>query len=180
MVIIFGVSPIIFGVVMYANMDNLDHPSIEKKIGTMYLGVWKSKGWGLTYSVVFLVRRTLFVILTFALYDQPGIQIQLFIYMSVLYMIYLHAQRIYAQKYILLLEAINEVVFLLACYHLVLFANLLPDPETLETVGSSMIVTLVLLVAITGSVMVGANIKNQYGNYRKWKAKKAQKKAIEA
>ena len=91
LVLIFALSPVWFGLVMYANKGNLTHPSIQKKIGSMYLGVWLSTGWGLSYSIVFLIRRSLFVALTFALYDYPGIQIQLFIYSSVLYMIYLHA-----------------------------------------------------------------------------------------
>lgn len=42
-----------------------------------------------SYSFVFLLRRSLFVALTFVLYKQPGLQVQLNIYLTLMYLIYL-------------------------------------------------------------------------------------------
>ena len=64
-----------------------------------------------------------------------------------LHIIYLNASRIYELPETLLFEDVNEATFLLICYHLVLFSNLLGDPHVLSMLGYSMIgfVALILL-----------------------------------
>ena len=143
---------------MYANRHNLNTEVIQNKIGSMYLGVWlegKSK-FGLSLSVVFLIRRSIFVVLTFALFDHPGIQIQLFIASSILYIVYLNSFRIYQEDFMFKFEFVNECIFLITCYHFVLYTNILNknDPYTLEHIGTSMIVTIIALTGSTAAVMV--------------------------
>ena len=62
-----------FGWVMQANYAHLDKDVIRKKIGSMYLGVCleedKVTVYGLCHSVMFLLRRSVFVAITFAFYD---------------------------------------------------------------------------------------------------------------
>ena len=103
----------------------------------MYVGAYftNQKIYPVSYAIIFLLRRSLFIFITFYLYNFPGIQIQLFIYSSVLYIIYLNSHRIYELPVDLFLENLNEVFFILALYHLVLFSNLVYDPHILDKIG---------------------------------------------
>ena len=153
--------PIFFAYVMCKNYKNLNRYSIQKKIGSMYLGIWLEElnVYSLTYSLVFLIRRSIFVVLTFALFSYPGIQIQVFIFSSLLYIIYLNSHRIYAENFTLQLENLNEFVFLTICYHLVLFTNLVSDPFILDKIGLSMIISTAMILGIGIIVIVFINIK---------------------
>ena len=63
----------VFGWVLYVNRQNLHKPEIEKKIGTMYFGLNSEKPKVWTYVVVFLLRRSLFVLVTFSMYHLPSL-----------------------------------------------------------------------------------------------------------
>ena len=137
---------------------------MRNKIGSMYVGVLLIEGennFGLTISVVFLLRRTLFVGITFGLLDYPGLQMLLFIVSSVFYLCYLSSFTIYASSFTYKLEYLNESIFLITCYHFLLFTNILgkDDPYTPELLGTSMIISMVLLLAITAIIMLSLSCK---------------------
>ena len=69
--------PFIFGGVLWKNYENLNVLSVKQRIGSMYLGirVVKLSIYALAYSLMFLIRRSFFVALTFGLKRFPGIQI---------------------------------------------------------------------------------------------------------
>ena len=96
------------------------------------------------------------MVITFGLIDYPGLQIQLFIISSVLYMCYLSSLKIYEDNFMFRLEYINESIFLLTSYHFILFTSILDkeDPYTPELIGKSMIIIIVLLLAITAIINV--------------------------
>ena len=121
--------PICFGIILYKNFKILNLLSVNKRFGSMYSGAYLDDSvYPLTYSIVYLVRRILFVLLTFSLRNYPGIQVQVFIFSSVLYIIYLNFSRIYNEHFTMYLENLNEVFFLMILYHLLLFANLIKEP----------------------------------------------------
>ena len=160
--VIFSAWPFVFAIVLYRNYNYLGYRGIQNKISSMYDGVLlRNDYWySLTISIVFLLRRSLFVFITFVFYDYPGIQIQLFIYSSILYTVYLGYSKIYNDSAILILEYINEGIFMVISYHLVLFGNLLDSPFTSEVIGISMIFYIILMVAISTSLMVITNLKS--------------------
>lgn len=53
--------------------DRLHEEDVRKKIGTLYQTVDPRHPGSLWYSIVFLVRRSAFVLITFTLYKFPGI-----------------------------------------------------------------------------------------------------------
>lgn len=67
------ISPIIFGVILMKSFKDLSRPSILNKIGSLYLGIRETDKWSLAYSQVFMVRRILFVALTFGFKNQPSL-----------------------------------------------------------------------------------------------------------
>ena len=81
----------------------------------------------MSYSTVFLLRRSIFVAITFALFEKPGIQIQLMTFSTVIYIIYLGYQDFYYTMSGKKLEMLNEVVFVLIQYCFVLLYELVWD-----------------------------------------------------
>ena len=76
-IIFFNIMPFVFIYVLNKkNMRNrLDDEDVQKKIGTMYATVDPKYTGSLYYNVVFLFRRSFFVLVTFMLFSQPGIAI---------------------------------------------------------------------------------------------------------
>ena len=65
--------PFIFYYNLNKNRAKLDVPSVKAKIGTLYLGLRADKEHIISYSMVFMGRRVVFVMITFLLFDYPGI-----------------------------------------------------------------------------------------------------------
>jgi hypothetical protein len=63
--------------------------------------------------------------LTFAVSAVPCLQIQLFIFTTVMYMVYIMEVRPHTDRFQTKAEILNEVLLISICYHLVLFTNLI-------------------------------------------------------
>ena len=74
------------------------------------------------------MRRSLFVVITFVLFDYPGIQVQFMIYMTLLQIIYIGHQDFYETRGAKALEITNERIFVLIQYNFVLLHALVSDP----------------------------------------------------
>ena len=105
--------PIFFCSILYRNRDNLDKKEIKEKIGTLYSGLKPKKPSVISHSFAFLLRRSLFVLITFSLFKQPGIQVQLMIYMTLIQLIYLGYAEFFETSGAKSLEILNETVFVL-------------------------------------------------------------------
>ena len=101
----------------------------------------------------------MFLAITFGLYNFPSIQIQLFVLSLNFYIIYLNWYRIHHERFSLWFENMNESTFLLVCYHLILFTNIIEDPETLTNVGKSMIISVLIILASSTLVLLFINLK---------------------
>ena len=72
---ILNLSPFVFLRIMYKYRGRLCELEIRQKIGTLYVGLNPKKPNVMTYSLIFLIRRSVFVAITFLLANEPGIQI---------------------------------------------------------------------------------------------------------
>ena len=123
--------------------------------------------------MVFQIRRTVFVAIMFALKRHPGIQLLLFIYLSVLYIIYLNFNRIYHEPFHLLFETANECGLMLVCYHLVLFTNLVSDPLLHRHIGTSLILTVGTCFAMSIISIFSITIRDQVHKLKiRWNKRK--------
>ena len=111
--LILNGSPFFFEYILRKNRSKLDEAAIKEKYGELYLGLKPKKEGVVHYSFVFMIRRSLFIAITFALFDQPGIQIQVMIYMTIWYIIYLGYADFFETKGGKILEIFNESVFIL-------------------------------------------------------------------
>ena len=65
---ILNLCPFLFYLTMVKSKRKLDEPKVKAKIGTLYNGLDAKKVSVISYSIVFLARRSLFVAITFALF----------------------------------------------------------------------------------------------------------------
>ena len=107
--------------------------------------------------LVFVGRRSLFVLLTFTMALYPHLQVQIFTYSTLLFMCYFNSDLLHVSRSMRNLETVNEYFFLILCYHLVLFNNMIEEFETKEAIGRSFIYCSILLVVINISIIFGAS-----------------------
>lgn len=156
----FNLMPIVFIVVLRRLRPRLHEEGVKKKIGNMYSTVDPKYTGSLYYNVVFLTRRSLYVLITYSLFNYPGIQIQSFIYVTLLYLIYLHHFPVFVEKLTLKVETFNEVIFLLICYHMVLFSNLIWLPELKQAIGKSLVTLVFSLLGVNTLVIIFVSLRN--------------------
>lgn len=132
---------------------------IKEKIGTLYNGMRAKVISVKSYSFTFLARRSLFVIITFNLYTQPGIQVQLMIYMTLLYIIYLGHVEFFETRASRSLEIINESIFVLIQYNFVLLNNLVYEINIRDRSGNVIVALTGLLLFINMAVIVVVSVK---------------------
>jgi len=157
LIFVFLTLPVVFVCILWRNYEHLNTLSMRKKIGTLYPGINTESKVALLYTIVFLLRRSLFCFFTFAMISIPGIQVQTFIFSSLLYVIYLNSDHIFESKLQTMQENVNEAIFIVVCYHCVLFGNLVDDHDTLTLIGSSMQTSCAVMLAINILIIVAVN-----------------------
>ena len=167
------VIPVVFAVVLFVRRKSLWKPSVKAQIGSMYLGLNTDRVISLTYTIVFMVRRSLFVVVMFFLSNQPAIQMNLFIFMSNLYIIYLNQVSPYEEKQVVITETFNEVMLMLICYHFILLTDLLSDQDLKYEISKSMIGFIIAMISINMIIILRESLKPAIRNCKK---KRLQKK----
>jgi hypothetical protein len=70
---IWSLLPILFGFIIYKIFPVLDYPSVKKKFEPLYAGLNTDSKVAMMQPLVFSLRRTIFVLITFVLFDVPAI-----------------------------------------------------------------------------------------------------------
>lgn len=65
---LFSLCPFLFLAIGLINRTKLDEAKIKAKVGTLYTGLQAKKDRVISYSITFLVRRSLFIAITFVLF----------------------------------------------------------------------------------------------------------------
>ena len=88
------------------------------RIGTIYQTVKPNGVASLSYPIIFLIRRSCFVFLTFYYFEQPVLAIQILIFLNVLYIIYINSVPTYDEPMVRNGDIFNESAFMIVCYHM--------------------------------------------------------------
>jgi hypothetical protein len=150
--------PLIALCVVHKNYKNLDRPSMVQKIGSLYLGIKTNVKWAaLGFTPIFLLRRLIFVAISFALSDKPYLQVHLFIYMLLWYVIYIEMVLPHETRLQTTFEHVNEALLLLICYHFVIWTGPGPeiDVDTKFSIGWSCVSFIGTLVILNILWMLG-------------------------
>jgi hypothetical protein len=128
---------------------------MAEKIGSLYLGLKTYQKWVvIAYTPVFLIRRMIFVGIMFLLAWQPSLQVHLFIYMLLWYVIYIETALPHETRFQTTQEHANEIFTLAICYHFVLFTGIVPDWETVHDIGWSCIGFICLMLVFNAAVLI--------------------------
>ena len=106
-----------------------------------------------------MLRRSLFVFSSFVLIDEPCLQVQTLITISLAYMVYLNLAVDYVDPSAKKFEIVNEGFFLLSCYIFMLFtiSGSIPASQRGQ-LGISLLCLIGLLLAFNYSIIVRANV----------------------
>ena len=81
-------------------------------------------------------------------------------FLSLLYLIYIHHFPRYSERATLIVETFNEFIFLCVCYHIVLFSNLIWAPEVKKQTGTSLLGFVFTLLLVNTIVIIVVSIMN--------------------
>ena len=117
-----------------SNRDQLNTFSMKARIGSLYepfeIMSPRFDYYPIEYySLVFHLRRTLFVATTFLLFNYPGLQVMFFMQTNILYMIYVGHITFFTEKKTQWLEVFNEFIGIIMCYSYLMFVNIVNDRE---------------------------------------------------
>jgi len=177
--VVLGLSPVFSALVLCKNKKDLDKPSINKKIGSLYAGCkhGETDRWQVALSSIFLSRRVFFVALTFCIPEQPSLQVFIFLQTIIFYEIYLMTALPYETNSLQMQEFGNEIFFLGIHYHLVLFTGIVSDRDRLYAIGDSLMYTMILLLIFNAFIMLYINISNVAKTAKKYWARYKYRKA---
>ena len=71
--LVMGLSPLIFGFILRKNFKELPKPSMQNAIGTIYLSIKDNEPLALAYSSIFMLRRLSFIGITFGMANTPSL-----------------------------------------------------------------------------------------------------------
>ena len=148
----------------------LHKPEMVKKIGTLYDGLRIEtlpvhdnedvfeKVW--LFPAVFMIRRSLFIVIHIVLFDHPYFQMPAHQFLSFFYVHYLCHGHLFENKMRLWVEVSSEFICIVACVFLQQFL-LQPDVRNEETIQSCFILTIIFLIIINGAFLVSNIIRKK-------------------
>jgi hypothetical protein len=114
----------------------------------------------------------IFVGMMFLLTDQPSLQVHLFIYMLLWYVIYIETALPHETRFQTTQEHANEIFVLAICYHFVLFTGIVPDSDTRNKIGWSCIGFIILMLVFNAAIIFRIYAVTLLRRYKLWKLKK--------
>jgi len=161
-----------------ANQNNLEDEETQKKMVNLYAEVRIRKedperDWNIAYYPIFLLRRIVFVALPTFLWVFPYFQIQCLLMFTSLYIIFYAGTRPHNSKERSYIEIFNEILVMVACYHMVCFSEFNLSPLEQFNMGYS----FVAVFAIAVIANIGLIVAKQVINLRRMRKFKLIKKA---
>ena len=153
--VLLSFMPFIFIYSLYRHKDTLKTELTRNKIGSIYQTIQPTSKASLTYPIVFLLRRSIFVSLTFLSFSYPVVQVCLQIFLTVLYIIYIMTVPLYDGPLTRWMEMMNEVLFLLVNYHLIVFTQ---GWVTVNFDSATFIGFIATLITINFGLILGSTV----------------------
>ena len=106
-----------------------------------------------------MIRRSIFVALTFVLMDYAAIQVQLHLLMSLAYIMYMTSVPEHRTPLLRNSEIFNEWALLMCSYHITIFTNELAfSSQFFSLLEYTMIATVLLLLGVNALIILRAMI----------------------
>ena len=125
---------------MRKHRDILDNPSTRDKIGNLYEGLQVTTINKIPlqieyYSLMFFLKRAIFVMITFSLYNYPGLQVMAFLQLTIFYLIYIGSVDFFKKKKKQYISVANEFIAINALYFYLMLVNIVSDSLQRTRIG---------------------------------------------
>jgi len=176
-VALFGY-PFIAWFAIIHNEKNLNNEETKKKMVNLYADIRireddPDRAWNIAYYPNFLIRRIMFVAFPTFLWVFPYFQIQCLIMFTSLYIIFYAGTKPHNSRDRRYMEVFNEVLIMIACYHLICFSEFNLSPIAQFNTGYSYVVVFAVAVIVN----IGVIVAKQVANLRRMRKFKIIKKA---
>ena len=182
MMVILNFCPFFFAFVLWKYRGRLHLQRISTRISAMFFMMNPEKPYVGTYSVIFLLRRSFFVLITFTLWEHPSMQVELMLYSTLLYVCYIGCSNFHMTPIQRRFEIMNECILICICYHFVLFANPVWSADFREQLGISVVSFVGFLLAVNTLIIIWVNYqaicRKLYLNKLKKRAEKQKEEQI--
>ena len=160
--------PVFIFVFNSKNRQRLDLPEVKAKWSNFYSELHLTRtSWTVFYLPMFLIRRIFFVMIPTFMFLHPMFQLQFLVFSSSLYVIFYESQKPHLLKSRQQLEVTNEVLIMIACYHMFLFSKFNFNLDLQFTMGYSLVAVIGILVAINIAVMTYKGVQRYKSKKRK-------------
>ena len=160
---LLNVCPFAFCAIGVKYRTRLDESDVKKKFGTLYNGLKAKNNQAIGYSIVFLVRRSLFVAITFSLFGKPSIQIHAMIILTLLQISYIGFSDLHETGNSRRLELTNEFFFIVISYNFLLLSGLAAHDYAIRNmIGEFIIVQLSYLLVLNLLVILQASLSSLF------------------
>jgi len=173
------ITPILIYKALKKHQPNLEQLQVKQLIGSLYLDVRTKEIQSFFYVFEFLIFRLLYVVLTTALINYPGLQVNIFMFLNNLNIIYLGLVEPFDTKSQQTLELTNFFLLNTVGYCVLLLANLMTSPEHEYKVCWSVIALVGLIFLINFAVVLTEIIKKLITVFKTWRHKRSMAKLHE-
>ena len=150
-VLLYGQYACFFVYMKITDKEKLDLPSMRARIGNLYadfetVNFMEQPQSIEYYSLFFFARRAVFVLISFALFAYPGLQIMAFLQLNIFYIIYVGHVTFYQEKILKTTEITNESIGLVMGYSYLMLMNIVSDSKLRNYLGLSIVVAAGVLI----------------------------------
>ena len=100
--------PVVYGVLLHNKRESMKEYKTNVRFGSLFLGIRNYSHLQVFYSVLFLIRRLVFVCVLVFLEDNPGIAVQLVLALNLTFSVYFAEVNPHTSLILYRLEIVNE------------------------------------------------------------------------
>lgn len=140
--------------------SKLETHDFQSRFGALTLGLDLKERKAVLFPSIFMLRRVLYAGMMIYWVEQSYFQIQFMIFKCSLCMLYVGYFRPFKSSFVNSLELTNEYMTLLCSYSLIMFSQIVHDPETRYLCGWQIIFLVLLILAINMSIIIFQAIRD--------------------
>ena len=144
---------------IWYNQWRLDDPAFQDKFGKLTQGIHLTRLYSnIYYFPNFLVRRLIFIMIPIFTFNYPTQGLQLWLLMTVFYLIYFDGSTRFILRRDNVIYNINDFFGLVQIYHYMCFTDFNRDKMKQFELGFTMVISMALMMAINVGVMIWKSV----------------------
>jgi len=173
--------PVVFSKILYDNGDNLQTKEVRDKFYNMYLDIHMNRNKSTKYYMpISMLRRVLFVMIPSLFYQYPFLQLQSFLVMNTIYLLWYGASRPHIDRKRIAVELFNESMIMIFVYHLMIYTDFVTVNSMQFLMGYSNVIFFIVIAFVNIGLMIVKSVEKAKRKRRLDKLRVAHNKQMEA